>query len=197
MLRIASDGPLRVSVRARREAVRPASLAACLAVALVLVAAPARTDQVFHSPGDDGAPGGVIPEGGVQPVHLYVDGGSSPSAPGRACHDGAGDEVCGFDLELTARSPYKPYDVSKNTLYGKFAQINLAANEKVDLRVTMRRSCASARSCNVCTEPSMTAVERVPYHVHPELPRCTDDADLHDWRARRWVNGPSLTARRR
>jgi len=101
------DGMLRACVRARRDGGRWALPGIILGSALVLalLASPVLGDQVFHSPGDDGVPGaGAIPEGGVQPVHLYVDGGSSPSAPGRACNDGTGDEVCGFDLELSGQS---------------------------------------------------------------------------------------------
>ncbi len=67
-----------------------------------LVCSPALASQVFHSPNDDGLPGATqIPPGGVQSVFLYIDGGALASSPGDACNNGAGDEVCGFDLELT------------------------------------------------------------------------------------------------
>lgn len=57
---------------------------------------------IYHSPNDDGLSGSsTIASGGVQTVYLYIDGGTIPSSPGRACHDGLGDEVCGYDLELT------------------------------------------------------------------------------------------------
>jgi hypothetical protein len=70
---------------------------------LALGSSPALAAQVFHSPNDDGLPGsGQIPSGGVQSVLLYIDGGGAISIPGRACNDGTGDEICGFDLELTA-----------------------------------------------------------------------------------------------
>lgn len=59
--------------------------------------------SVYHSPNDDGLPGSTqIPAGGAQPVYLYIDGGPVSSAVGSACNDGQGDEVCGYDLELTA-----------------------------------------------------------------------------------------------
>ena len=58
--------------------------------------------SVYHSPNDDGLPGSAeIPAGGMQPVYLYIDGGAVASEVGSACNDGQGDEVCGYDLELT------------------------------------------------------------------------------------------------
>lgn len=58
--------------------------------------------SVYHSPNDDGLPGSTqIPSGGTQSVYLYIDGGPAASAGASACNDGAGDEVCGFDVELT------------------------------------------------------------------------------------------------
>ena len=66
------------------------------------LAVPALATTVFHSPNDDGLPGSTqIATGGVQPVYLYVERGPAASAAGRACHDGAGDELCGYDLEVT------------------------------------------------------------------------------------------------
>ncbi len=74
-------------------------------LAVWLVCSPALASQVFHSPNDDGLPGAPqVPTGGVQSVLLYIDGGGGASAPGSACNNGAGDEVCGFDLELTGLS---------------------------------------------------------------------------------------------
>ena len=55
-----------------------------------------------------------------------------------------------FDLEVTARSAYTPFNSSLNVLNGRFAQINLAANQHVDLRATVKRSCSTADSCNAC-----------------------------------------------
>ncbi len=82
---------------------RAAATVAGLCVALLPVAALGA--QLFHSPNDDGVPGsGSVPTGGVQSVFLYLDGGPSASDPGSACHDGLGDEICGFTFELTAES---------------------------------------------------------------------------------------------
>lgn len=72
-----------------------------LAWLLLWIAAPSGATLVYHSPGDDGVPGSTIPEGGVQSVYLYIDGGPAASGGGTACNDGTGDEVCGFDLEIT------------------------------------------------------------------------------------------------
>ncbi len=75
-----------------------------LFVASALWSLPALGTDVFHSPNDNGQPAGgvpTIPEGGTRSVYLYVDGGVTASAPGSACHEGAGDEVCGFTVTLT------------------------------------------------------------------------------------------------
>merc|ERR1719269_201748 len=63
---------------------------------------------------------------------------------------GVGFMTIYFDLEVTARSAYTPFDSSLNVLNGRFAQINLAANQHVDLRATVKRSCSTADSCNAC-----------------------------------------------
>jgi hypothetical protein len=61
--------------------------------------------SVYHSPNDDGLTGSTqIPAGGMQPVYLYIDGGAVASGVGSACNDGQGDEVCGYDLEVTGLS---------------------------------------------------------------------------------------------
>ena len=72
------------------------------AVCLGWLAGPAlAVTSVYHSPNDDGLPGSTqIPSGGVQSVYLYIDGGPSASA-GNACDEGQGDEVCGYDFEVT------------------------------------------------------------------------------------------------
>jgi hypothetical protein len=75
------------------------------AFVLALVCSPALASQLFHSPSDDGIPGAPeVPTGGVQSVFLYLDGGAVGTAAGETCNDGDGDEICGFDLELTALS---------------------------------------------------------------------------------------------
>ena len=70
---------------------------------LFWIAGPAlAATSVYSSPTDDGLPGSTqIPEIGVQSVYLYIDGGPSASSTGSACHDGQGDEVCGYNLELS------------------------------------------------------------------------------------------------
>jgi hypothetical protein len=78
----------------------------CLLLGLVCfgwLAGPARAvTSVYHSPDDDGLQGsGEIPAGGMQPVYLYIDGGAVASEADSVCNDGQGDEVCGYELELT------------------------------------------------------------------------------------------------
>jgi hypothetical protein len=61
---------------------------------------------VYHSAGDDGTPPfgpAIVAEGGVRSIYLYIDGGGAASAAGEACHAGAGDEVCGYELRLTGQ----------------------------------------------------------------------------------------------
>ena len=55
-----------------------------------------------------------------------------------------------FDLLLTNTSGYTPHDASRNALVGPFAQINLACNSDVRLRVATVEGCASAPSCALC-----------------------------------------------
>ena len=56
----------------------------------------------------------------------YVNVGSMSAPSGRMVH---------FDLLVTARSAYTPFDSSSNGLNGRFAQINVASGTSVDLRV--------------------------------------------------------------
>ena len=55
-----------------------------------------------------------------------------------------------FDLLVTNQSAYAPYNSSENRLIGQFAQINLACNNAVIMRVTTIFSCATAPSCRLC-----------------------------------------------
>ena len=83
---------------------RRSSLLSVAVVAALLCATPSIATQVYHSPNDDGQPAAgppSVPEGGVQPVYLYIDGGASASAGGTACDTGTGNEVCGYTLTLT------------------------------------------------------------------------------------------------
>ena len=66
------------------------------------------------------------------------------------------------DLVVTSQSAaYTPFNSSLNTLNGQFAQINLACNHAVDLRVEMVLSCARARSCVGCSDASLTEQQRI------------------------------------
>ena len=55
-----------------------------------------------------------------------------------------------FDLLLTNHSAYNPYNASLNLLNGLFANVNLACNEAVDLRISTVLSCATTSSCVLC-----------------------------------------------
>ena len=60
-------------------------------------------------------------------------------------------EVRYFDLVLSNRTGYTPYDASRNDIHAaRFAQIDLACNERVTLRASTVRSCAGAPSCKLC-----------------------------------------------
>jgi hypothetical protein len=74
-----------------------------LLVLLVATTSPGlAATSVYYSASDDGLSGSnVVPSGGLRSIYLYIDGGSAASAAGEACHVGQGDEVCGYDLELT------------------------------------------------------------------------------------------------
>jgi len=88
---------------ARSGVLRAWCAAGSMWVALAGVVPTAAATQVFHSPGDDGAPASgppTVQEGGVRSVFLYVDGGGLTSSAGSACDTGQGDEVCGYSLTL-------------------------------------------------------------------------------------------------
>ena len=66
-----------------------------------------------------------------------------------------------FDLVVTNRSEYRPYNASENRINGRFAQINFAANTRVDLRVTVYESCCKYKNCLECEAiPDSQAVEK-------------------------------------
>ncbi len=74
--------------------------AALASLALLTAHAGATPPVVYHSPADDGSnPGSPfeISPVGQTTLHLYIDGGPTPS-PSEPCHAGTGDEVCGWDL---------------------------------------------------------------------------------------------------
>lgn len=90
------------SLRAGRHSHARSRLACVALLCVFFSTGPALGAQVFHSPNDDGVPGAGEISPGTPSIFLYLDGGPAASAPGTACNDGAGDEVCGFDLELTS-----------------------------------------------------------------------------------------------
>ena len=92
--------------------------------------------------------GGQGPDRNAPHTIRYVNvGAASVPLPG------GGAFTFRFDLEVTALSAYVPYNASLNGLNGRFAQINLAANEEVELRATVKRSCSEADSCTLCEDP--------------------------------------------
>jgi hypothetical protein len=89
---------------ARSRLARWIALVAMVAGLLPVAAPASAVTQVYHSPGDDGVPApgeASVPEGGVQSVYLYIDGGAAVSGAGTACDTGQGDEICGYELVLT------------------------------------------------------------------------------------------------
>ena len=96
--------------------------------------------------------GGQGPDTGAPPSMRFVN-------VAEVSHPAVG--TIRIDLVLSNRSAYSPYDASLNTLNGKFAQVNLACNTAVDLRVSIVMSCASTRSCVACTEPSLSESARI------------------------------------
>jgi hypothetical protein len=66
-------------------------------------AGPARGFEVYHSPTPGPNPGAPaqVPTGGSAVLELYIDNGPATSG-GAVCQTGTGDEVCAFDIELSA-----------------------------------------------------------------------------------------------
>ena len=85
--------------------------------------------------------GGQGPDVSARPEMRYANVGVTVLPDGTLIH---------FDLVVTAESEYTPFDVSQNGLNGRFAQINVAANTDVDLRVQVRPSCCAAPNCGAC-----------------------------------------------
>ena len=97
--------------------------------------------------------GGQGPDAGAPQEIRFVNVGAFYLPDGSSKH---------FDLVVTNRSSYTPHNASLNTLSaGRFAQINLASNHEVSLRVTMVHSCASAQSCVACFDASLSESERI------------------------------------
>ena len=67
-----------------------------------------------------------------------------------------------IDLVVENRSAYTPYNLALNGFISQqFAAINVACNTAVDLRVSMRVSCATAPSCVPCFSQSLTSAEQI------------------------------------
>jgi len=95
--------------------------------------------------------GGMGPDTTAPPTIRYVNAGT-------VYHPILGS--INVDLEVINRSTYVPFDPSLNTIVNQqFAQISLACNEAVDLRVSVLQSCTSGSSCLGCT--GLTGAERV------------------------------------
>jgi hypothetical protein len=75
-----------------------------LAIALLFAPALAWASDpiLFHSPVDDGVSVGTptIIAPGDSTLHVYVDGGETPSTLGKPCNDGDGDELCKVLVEI-------------------------------------------------------------------------------------------------
>jgi len=68
----------------------------------------ARAADLFHSPGDTGAPPTGVPTLAASPeehVYLYLDAGGTASALGSPCLDGEGDEICAWEIDLSTVGP--------------------------------------------------------------------------------------------
>lgn len=62
-------------------------------------------NMVYHSPNDDGVNPGTavdLPIGPSEPLFLYLDVGSDPTAIGIPCSDGDGRELCGYEVIVDA-----------------------------------------------------------------------------------------------
>ncbi len=71
--------------------------------AFTLAGASVAAVSIFHSPNDDGLPGAAPMGGGTHTLHLYVDGGSTPSSAAPCSLEGEGDEVCAYVLDFVTR----------------------------------------------------------------------------------------------
>ena len=76
-----------------------------------------------------------------------------------------GSSPTNIDLIVTNRSQYTPDDPRSNVLLGEFAQINLACNSQVDLRVSTVLSCSTGVSCRVCDGRGTEALVRECYEA--------------------------------
>ena len=65
-----------------------------------------------------------------------------------------------LDLVVTNETAYTAHNASLNVLNGRFAQINLACNTDVRLRVTISRSCSVGSSCVLCDDMALGTAAR-------------------------------------
>lgn len=100
--RARQEGAAKRRSRTTKRARMLTAIAGLLMTALLAQSAGASV-QVFHSPNDDGLPaaGGVplLAPDATHVLHLYMDGGSTPSSQG-ACENGGGDEICAYRVEV-------------------------------------------------------------------------------------------------
>ncbi len=74
---------------------------ACLLILLFGLPTASTASILFHSSADNGVANAVVAEGTGQAIFLYIESGVVASAPGAACDSGGGDEICGYDIDLT------------------------------------------------------------------------------------------------
>ena len=103
--------------------------------------------------------GGQGPDTSAPPSIRYLNVASFylPSAGGAQGRQLSLGTNVHIDIELTATTSYTPYNSSLNGLIGSVAQVNLACNQEVGLRVSLRLSCATARSCLACEDVRLSA----------------------------------------
>jgi hypothetical protein len=65
-----------------------------------------------------------------------------------------------FDLVVHATTVYTPFDNRLNGLNGRFAQVNVAVDTEVGLRVSTMPSCCTTTNCARCELGSLTSAER-------------------------------------
>ena len=95
--------------------------------------------------------GGLGPDSGSPPVIRYINVGTVYSLTG----------PLNLDLQVSNQSGYVPSNSSRHDLVnGKFAQVTLACNTAVKLRVTVLESCTQGGSCVSCRDPSLSSAER-------------------------------------
>lgn len=85
--------------------------------------------------------GGAGPDCGAPHTARFVNTGVRFLEDGTAVH---------IDLVVSNTSTYTPADASKNGLHGSLAQLSIAANTDVGIRMEVFPSCCVARNCKAC-----------------------------------------------